>query len=283
MRELEKAKVLVEALPYIRSHSGKTMLIKLGGSAMENEKNWKSAIRDIALLKYVGINPVLVHGGGKRISYYMEKLSLKARFIEGERVTDEETMKVVKMVLLGLINKELVNQLNSEGCQAIGISGEDGNLIQARRKKDKSLGLVGEVEKVNPEIIKRLINEDYLPVVASIGRSSDGVSLNINADLVAGALAAALKADKLIFLTDVDGLFADVSGKKELISEIDSKGVEELVKTQKEIGGMLPKLKGAMEAIKGGVKRVHILNGAKPHSLILELFTKPGVGTMIKP
>lgn len=283
MKEVEKAKFLVEALPYIRSHSGKTMLIKLGGSAMENEENWKRVIRDIALLKYVGINPVLVHGGGKRISYYMEKLSLKARFIEGERVTDEETMKVVKMVLLGLINKELVNQLNSEGCQAIGISGEDGNLIQARRKKDKSLGLVGEVEKVNPEIIKRLINEDYLPVVASVGRSPEGLSLNINADLVAGALAAALKADKLVFLTDVDGLFADVSGKKKLISEIDSKGVEKFIKTRKEIGGMLPKLKGAIEAIKGGVKRVHILNGAKPHSLILELFTKPGVGTMIKP
>ncbi len=282
MRELEKAKVLVEALPYIRLHSGKTMIIKLGGSAMEDEENWKRVIRDIALLKYVGINPVLVHGGGKRISYYMEKLSLKARFIEGERVTDEETMKVVKMVLLGLINKELVNQLNSEGCQAIGISGEDGNLIQARRKEKSVLGLVGEVEKVNPEIIKRLINEDYLPVVASIGCSREGLSLNINADLVAGSLAAALKADKLIFLTDVDGLFADSSSKK-LISEIDSKEVEKFIKTQKGIGGMLPKLKGAVEAIKGGVNRVHILNGAKPHSLILELFTKPGVGTMIRP
>lgn len=283
MIDLEKAKVLVEALPYIRLHSGKTMLVKMGGSAMEDEKNWKSVIRDIALLKYVGINPVLVHGGGKRISYYMEKLSLKARFVEGERVTDEETMKVVKMVLLGLINKELVNQLNSEGCQAIGISGEDGNLIQARRKEKALLGLVGEVEKVNPEIIKRLINEDYLPVVASIGRNREGLSLNINADLVAGALASALRADKLIFLTDVDGLFADVSGKKKLISEIGCKEVEEFIKTQKGIGGMLPKLKGAVEALKGGVNRVHILNGAKPHSLILELFTKPGVGTMIKP
>lgn len=283
MRDLEKARVLVEALPYIRMHSGKTIVVKLGGSTMEDEKIWKSAIRDIALLKYVGINPVLVHGGGKRINHYLEKLSIQARFVEGERVTDKETMKVVKMVLLGLINKDLVNQLNIEGCQAIGISGEDGGLVQARQRKESNLGLVGEVEKVNPEIIKRLINEDYLPVVASIGRSRDGLSLNINADLVAGAVAAALRADKLIFLTDVDGLYAVDSKKRELISEIDLKGLKMFLKTNRDMGGMLPKLKGAVEALEGGVSRVHILNGAKPHSLILELFTKPGVGTMIKP
>ncbi len=283
MNYLEKAKVLVEALPYIRMHSGKTIVIKIGGSTMEEEKVWKSVIRDIALLKYVGINPVLIHGGGKRINYYLEKLSIKSQFIGGERVTSEETMKVVKMVLLGLINKDLVNQLILEGCQAIGISGEDGGLIQASQKKEKDLGLVGEVEKINPEMIKRLIHEDYLPVLASVGRSREGLSLNINADLVAGAVAAALKADKLIFLTDVDGLFTVTGGKKKLVSEIDLKELKKFIQKPEDLGGMLPKLKGTIAALEGGVNRVHILNGAKPHSLILELFTKPGVGTMVKP
>jgi acetylglutamate kinase len=276
----EKAKVLIEALPFIREHYGKTMVVKLGGSAMVEKKEKENVVTDLTLMKYVGINPIVVHGGGPQITDFLRRLSIPTEFKEGMRITDEETMKVVKMVLLGVINKELVSNLNQHGCLSIGISGEDGNFI--RVKPIRGMGLVGEPQEINGEFIENLIEDGYLPVIASIGVNQEGVAYNINADLVASRIAISLKADKLIFLTDVDGIYEDASKKEEIISEMSLKEAEALLKKGKVSEGMIPKLKSSIEALKGGVKRVHFLNGKKDHSLLLELFTERGIGTMIK-
>jgi acetylglutamate kinase len=273
----EKAAILVEALPYIKKFHGKTIVIKYGGRAMVDDGLKQSVIRDISLLSLVGIRIVLVHGGGPQINELLEKLGIKPVFKNGLRVTDSETMKVVKMVLVGQINKDLVNLLNRQGINALGLSGEDGSLLKAERVAD-DLGFVGRVVEVKSEIITSLLNDGFIPVIATIGLGENGESLNINADEAASKIAIALKAEKLIILTDVDG----VMEKGNLISRMSASEAEEML-SKKDIlsGGMRPKLGACLEAVKAGVGSAHILNGTLLHALLLELFTDAGVGTMV--
>ncbi len=279
---LYKASVLMEALPYIKEHFGKTVVIKYGGNAMVNNNLKESIASDLVLMKYVGMNPVLVHGGGPEISKFMEKSGKEVKFVDGLRVTDAETMDIVKMVLVGKVNKEIVTLINRHGRLAVGVSGDDGDLIHARKKVGKvDLGFVGDVEKIEPKIIHDLVHEDFIPVVASVGIGRDGNSYNINADLVAGEVAAAISADKIMFLTDVAGLYRDFSDKSSLISELTEKECRRMVEEKHVQSGMLPKLSGCLKALEGGVNRAHILDGTIPHALLLEVFTKEGVGTMI--
>jgi len=283
--ETEKAGILIESLPYIKKHYGKTMVIKYGGKAMASEELKQSIATDIVLMKYVGINPIVVHGGGPDITAYMDKLEKKVEFVEGLRVTDKETMEIVKMVLVGKINKELVSLINKHGRLAVGISGEDGMLIMAKKhhiKGEVDLGFVGEVEKINSKLIKDLTGENFIPVVASVGVDGEGNSYNINADDVAGELAAALKADKVIFLTDVVGIYKDKDKASTLISELTLAECEDMVAAKAISGGMIPKVKGCIKAVKGGVNRAHIIDGTVKHALLLEVFTDRGVGTMIR-
>jgi acetylglutamate kinase len=277
-----KASVLMEALPYIKEHFGKTVVVKYGGNAMVNEELKSDIASDIVLMKYVGMNPVIVHGGGPEISKYMEQAGKKVTFVDGLRVTDQETMDIVKMVLVGKVNKELVTLINRHGRLAAGISGDDGDLIQARKKLGPvDLGFVGEVEKIEPKIVEDLVREDFIPVVASVGIGRDGASYNINADVVAGEIAAAIQADKIIFLTDVAGLYRDFNDKNSLISELSVEECKSIVEGRQVDSGMLPKLDGCLRALEAGVNRAHILNGTIKHALLLEVFTQAGVGTMI--
>ncbi|MFZ8831901.1 MAG: acetylglutamate kinase [Thermodesulfobacteriaceae bacterium] len=287
---LEKAKILISALPYFRDFYGKVMVIKYGGHAMVDEELKLAFAKDIVLMKYVGIKPVIVHGGGPHISQMMERLGLKPVFIEGQRVTDEETMNVVEMVLVGTVNKQIVSLINQVGGRAVGLSGRDGDLIQVEKMtiykytgEDRppeiiDIGRVGKVKKVNPEVLFTLLERDFIPVIAPVGVGEDGQAYNVNADLVAGALAGALRAEKLIYLTDVEGV-KDAEGK--LISTLKVSEVEELISSGVARGGMIPKLKSARKAISQGVKKVHIIDGRVPHSLIIELFTDEGLGTQI--
>jgi len=287
---LEKAKILISALPYFRDFYGKVMVIKYGGHAMVDEELKLAFAKDIVLMKYVGIKPVIVHGGGPHISRMMERLGLKPVFIEGQRVTDEETMNVVEMVLVGTVNKQIVSLINQVGGRAVGLSGRDGDLIQVEKMtiykytgEDRppeiiDIGRVGKVKKVNPEVLFTLFERDFIPVIAPVGVGEDGQAYNVNADLVAGALAGALQAEKLIYLTDVEGVKA-AEGK--LISTLKVSEVEELISSGVARGGMIPKLKSARKAISQGVKKVHIIDGRVPHSLIIELFTDEGLGTQI--
>jgi acetylglutamate kinase len=287
---LEKAKILISALPYFRDFYGKVMVIKYGGHAMVDEELKLAFAKDIVLMKYVGIKPVIVHGGGPQISQMMERLGLKPVFIEGQRVTDEETMNVVEMVLVGTVNKQIVSLINQVGGRAVGLSGRDGDLIQVEKMtiykytgEDRppeiiDIGRVGKVKKVNPEVLFTLLERDFIPVIAPVGVGEDGQAYNVNADLVAGALAGALQAEKLIYLTDVEGV-KDAEGK--LISTLKVSEVEELISSGVVRGGMIPKLKSARKAISQGVKKVHIIDGRVPHSLIIELFTDEGLGTQI--
>jgi len=287
---LEKAKILISALPYFRDFYGKVMVIKYGGHAMVDEELKLAFAKDIVLMKYVGIKPVIVHGGGPQISQMMERLGLKPVFIEGQRVTDEETMNVVEMVLVGTVNKQIVSLINQAGGRAVGLSGRDGDLIQVEKMtiykytgEDRppeiiDIGRVGKVKKVNPEVLFTLLERDFIPVIAPVGVGEDGQAYNVNADLVAGALAGALQAEKLIYLTDVEGV-KDAEGK--LISTLKVSEVEELISSGVARGGMIPKLKSARKAISQGVKKVHIIDGRVPHSLIIELFTDEGLGTQI--
>ncbi|MCC6048834.1 MAG: acetylglutamate kinase [Thermodesulfobacterium sp.] len=287
---LEKAKILISALPYFRDFYGKVMVIKYGGHAMVDEELKLAFAKDIVLMKYVGIKPVIVHGGGPQISQMMERLGLKPVFIEGQRVTDEETMNVVEMVLVGTVNKQIVSLINQVGGRAVGLSGRDGDLIQVEKMtiykytgEDRppeiiDIGRVGKVKKVNPEVLFTLLERDFIPVIAPVGVGEDGQAYNVNADLVAGALAGALQAEKLIYLTDVEGV-KDAEGK--LISTLKVSEVEELISSGVARGGMIPKLKSARKAISQGVKKVHIIDGRVPHSLIVELFTDEGLGTQI--
>lgn len=290
MEILEKAKILISALPYFRDFYGKVIVIKYGGHAMVDEELKVAFAKDVVLMKYVGIKPVIVHGGGPQISQMMERLGLKPVFIEGQRVTDEETMNVVEMVLVGTVNKQIVSLINQVGGRAVGLSGRDGDLIQVEKMtiykytgEDRppeiiDIGRVGKVKKVNPEVLSTLLDKDFIPVIAPVGVGEDGQAYNVNADLVAGAIAGALKAEKLIYLTDVEGVKDE---KGSLISTLEVSEIEGLIERGIARGGMIPKLKSARKAISQGVKKVHIIDGRIPHSLIIELFTDEGLGTQI--
>jgi len=278
---IERAKTLIEALPYIREFYGKSMVIKYGGKAWLKEDLKRKITEDVVLMKYVGIRPVLVHGGGKAITEMMKKLQLEPRFIEGNRVTDRETMEVVEMVLAGKINKEIVSLINQLGARAVGLEGKDGQLILARRCKNKNLGLVGEVERINSLPIKTLEEGGFIPVIAPIGVTLEGETLNINADLVAAEIACALGAEKLIFLTDVEGIMRDSSGRRGPISTLRMGEIDTLIKEGKIQEGMMAKVRACQRALKGGVKKVHIISGEIPHSLLLEVFTDTGIGTQV--
>ncbi len=277
--------MLIEALPYFKDFFGKTFVIKYGGSIMADPELKEKLIEDITLLKYVGINPVIVHGGGPAINKTLDRLNIKANFIDGLRVTDKETMEIVEMVLSAQINKEIVALINKMQAKAVGVSGKDGNLIKAKKKEftdpAKDLGFVGEVEQINPELIEKLIEDGYIPVIAPVGVNDQGEGLNINADSVAGELASALKAEKLIYLTDVNGIRFDADDAESRVSQLKFSEIKNWIADGKIQGGMLPKVKGCMQAVENGVVRTHILNGLVAHPLLLEIFTDQGVGTMI--
>lgn len=287
---IDKANVLVEALPYIRRFYDKTVVIKYGGSAMEEERLKRNFALDVVLLKYIGINPVIVHGGGPQIGQLLTKLGKKSEFVEGMRVTDKETMDVVEMVLVGKVNKEIVSLINQQGGKAVGLSGKDGRLINAKKLKiTKSrgkgkppevidIGMVGEVKAINPGVIESLEKENFIPVIAPIGAGEEGETYNINADLVAGKVASALRAEKLILLTDVEGVMDE---KKQLIPTLNAKQAKRMM-TQKIISsGMIPKVNCCLEALEEGVIKTHIIDGRVDHAILLEIFTDIGVGTQI--
>jgi acetylglutamate kinase len=282
---LDKAKVLTEALPYIQRFHGKTIVIKYGGSAMQEERLRQNFTQDIVLMKFVGLHPVVVHGGGPQIGETLKRIGKESRFVGGMRVTDAETMEVVEMVLAGKLNKDLVQLINSHGGRAIGLCGKDGNLIEARKMileegeaAGEDLGFVGEVANVNAGIIRDMDPNVYIPVVAPIGVGKDGETYNINADLVASHLAVALEADKLILLTDVKGI---LDGSGELLSSIPLSQLEGLLTRGEVTGGMIPKVRCCYEAVSRGVRKAHIIDGKVEHSVLLEVFTDGGVGTEI--
>ena len=291
---LQKAKILVNALPYIKKYYGQTIVIKYGGSAMVDKTARKQFIKDVVLMKYIGINPVIVHGGGPEINEMLQKIGKESKFIAGNRVTDGETVEIVEMVLSGKVNKGIVADINKYGGKAVGISGKDDNMILVRQKyiEEKSenseetkkidIGFVGEIENINTEIIKVLEKSDYIPVISSIGTDKNGQTYNINADYVAGEIAGKLNAGRMIFLTDVDGILLDYHDKQTLIDEIDVYHVNKLIEKGIINGGMLPKVNTCLKAIEKGVENVVILNGKLEHSLLLELFTDEGAGTLIK-
>lgn len=284
------AEVLSEALPYIRRFVGKTLVIKYGGNAMENEELKTGFARDIVLMKAVGINPVVVHGGGPQIADLLKRLNIESRFIEGMRVTDEQTMDVVEMVLGGQVNKDIVNLINSHGGSAIGLTGKDARLIRARKLKVThqaadmqqpeiiDIGQVGEVASVNTELLNMLVQGDFIPVIAPIGVGPNGESYNINADLVAGKVAEALHAEKLMLLTNIAGLM-DKEGN--VLTGLNTAQVDELIADGTIYGGMLPKIRCALDAVQGGVNSAHIIDGRVPNAVLLEIFTDHGVGTLI--
>ena len=289
-RSIEKANVLIESLPYIRQFSGKTFVIKLGGAAMVDEKLKDAFAQDIVLLNFIGIKPVIVHGGGPKINKIMKMMGKEPIFVHGQRVTDEETIDIVEMVLGGLINKEIVNLINNHGGFGVGLSGKDGNLIKAKRKTIKKLspetgvpeiidlGLVGEVVKINPKILTSIDESGFIPVIAPISSGEKSRTLNINADYVACAIASALKAEKLILLTDVEGI---KDKKNKLISTMNSKKIKTLISNKTITGGMLPKVHACQSAINSNVQKTHIIDGRISHALLLEIFTEEGIGTEI--
>jgi acetylglutamate kinase len=276
----DKAAILMESLPWIKRAWGRTVVIKYGGAAMTDEALRHSVAADIVLMKLVGINPVIVHGGGPEITAYMDRLGMPVEFIDGLRVTSPEAMEIVKMVLVGKVNGDLVSAINAHGRLAVGIAGDDANLIRATRK-DGRLGRVGDVTSIDTTVVTDLIEDGFIPVIASVGAGDDGGSFNINADLVAGEVAAALGAEKVIFLTDVDGLYADFADKESLISALSFDEAEEMLGGDMLASGMIPKVGACVHALRQGVERAHILNGTIPHALLLEVYTDEGVGTMI--
>jgi acetylglutamate kinase len=274
-----RVETLLEALPYIRQFHGRTVVIKYGGSAMREEGLRDAFATDVVLLKYVGLDPVIVHGGGPDITRYMERLGMEVRFVEGLRVSDPETVEVAKMVLLGKVNSDIVRRLNRHGQPAVGLSGEDGTLFDIRPVANADeVGYVGEIERVDVDVLRHIAS-DFIPVIASAGADRDGSAYNVNADAAAGKVAAALGAYKAIFITDVDGWLADPGDPASLISRA---GVDEVgAALERVAGGMRPKLAACVEAISGGVESAHIIDGRRPHSLLLELFTDAGIGTMV--
>lgn len=279
---LQKAEVLIEALPYIQRFNRKIIVVKYGGSAMSNEELKKNVIKDVTLLKLVGFKPIIVHGGGKDISRWVGKVGKDAQFVNGLRVTDEETMEIAEMVL-GRVNKHLVSMVQELGVKAVGISGKDGGLLQVEKKyaDGQDIGYVGEVKKVDPKVLYDLLEKDFLPIVAPIGLDENFQTYNINADDAACAIAKAVGAEKLAFLTDIEGLYKDINDKSSFISRLTATQAEELIEGGFIGGGMLPKLGNCTSAIKNGVNRVHILDGRIPHCLLLEIFTNKGIGTAI--
>ncbi|MGQ9498858.1 MAG: acetylglutamate kinase [Dissulfurimicrobium sp.] len=293
-----KAELLIEALPYIRRFAGKSIVIKYGGHAMKDAVLKEKFVLDIILMKYVGIRPVIVHGGGPQISRTMERMGIRPAFVEGQRVTDAETMSVVEMVLVGMVNKEIVGLINRHGGRAVGLSGRDGNLILAERMQiyryagDErppeiiDIGRVGKVSQVNTEVLKALEDTGFIPVIAPVGVGPDGEAYNINADLVAGAIAGELGAERLILLTDVPGFMKNIKNKagvetQELVTSMTMADVEEAIKDKTATGGMIPKLKACLKALEKGVEKAHIVDGRIAHTTLLELFTDHGVGTEI--
>jgi len=290
INQADRAKVLIEALPYIRRFNNATIVVKYGGHAMVDERLKKAFALDIILMKYVGLNPIVVHGGGPQIGTFLEKLSIDSEFVDGMRVTDKQTMDVVEMVLVGKVNKEIVNLINQNGGQSVGLSGKDGQLITAKKMKyfknkgdDQppeiiDMGMVGEITSVNNRILKSLIDSQFIPVIAPVGAGKKGETYNINADLVASHIATSLKARKLILLTDTEGVL-DKEGN--LISALTMKEAKKLINNETIKGGMIPKIICCLEALKGGVKKAHIIDGRENHAILLEIFTKVGVGTEI--
>ncbi len=279
---LQKAEVLIEALPYIQRFNRKIIVVKYGGSAMSNEELQKNVIKDVTLLKLVGFKPIIVHGGGKEISRWVGKVGKEAKFVNGLRVTDEETMEIAEMVL-NKVNKSLVSMVQELGVKAVGISGKDGGLLKVEKKYSdgQDIGYVGEITEVNPKVLYDLLEKDFLPIVAPIGMDENFATYNINADDAACAIAKAVNAEKLAFLTDIEGLYKDISDKSTFISRLTASQADELISGGFIGGGMLPKLNNCTSAIKNGVNRVHILDGRVPHCLLLEIFTKQGIGTAI--
>ena len=279
---LEKAEVLIEALPYIQRFSRKIIIVKYGGSAMIDESLKKQVIQDVALLKLVGFKPIIVHGGGKEISRWVGKVGMEPKFVKGLRVTDEDTMELAEMVL-GKVNKSLVQLVEELGVRAIGISGKDGGLLKVEKKlaDGEDIGFVGEIKEVNAEILHDLLEKDFLPIICPVGLDEEFRTYNINADDAACAIAKAMKAEKLAFLTDIEGVYKDPTDASTLISELEIEQAKELMQSGHIGGGMLPKLQNCIEAIEEGVSRVHILDGRIPHCLLLEIFTNKGIGTAI--
>ena len=279
---LKKAEVLIEALPYIQKFNRKIIVVKYGGSAMSNEELQKNVIKDVTLLKLVGFKPIIVHGGGREISRWVGKVGKEARFVNGLRVTDDETMEIAEMVL-GMVNKSLVSMVQELGVSAVGVSGKDGGLLNVEKKyaDGQDIGYVGNIKEVNPKILYDLLEKDFLPIVAPIGLDDGFQTYNINADDAACAIAKAVGADKLVFLTDIEGLYRDIEDKSSFISRITASDADALIGDGIIGGGMLPKLNNCTSAIKNGVNRVHILDGRIPHCLLLEIFTNSGVGTAI--
>lgn len=277
---LAKAGTLMESLPWIKRAWGRTVVIKYGGAAMTDPALRHSVAADIVLMKLVGINPVIVHGGGPEITQYMDRLGMKVEFAGGLRVTDDAAMEVVKMVLVGKVNKELVAAINAHGRLAVGIAGDDANLIKAVQL-DPALGRVGKIAAIDTTVVMNLIADGFVPVIASVGAGDDGGSFNINADLVAASLAVALGSEKVIFLTDVDGVYEDFEDKSSLLSRIVLSDARARIAGGKLGSGMIPKVQACVDALDGGVRRAHILNGKAPHALLLEVYTDEGVGTML--
>ena len=290
MMEPNVANILIEALPYIRRFVGKTVVIKYGGHAMVDQQLKEDFARDVTLLKFIGLNPVVIHGGGPQINSVLEKMGISPKFVKGMRLTDEPTMDVVEMVLGGKVNKSIVAQINRQGGKAVGLSGKDGGLLSAKKlhimyQEDDSKppeiidpGLVGEVTQVNPNIINSLAEKGFIPIIAPIGAGDAGETYNINADLVASKVGIALSACRLILLTDVDGV---MDGKGSLISSINAETTSKMIAERSISGGMIPKLECALDALKNGIEKVHIINGTRSHALLLELFTDSGIGTEV--
>ena len=279
---LLKAQTLIEALPYIQKFNNKKVVVKYGGSAMFNENLQANVIKDVALLKLVGMQPIIVHGGGKEITKWLDLMGHDSVFVEGLRVTDEQTMEVAEMVL-GKVNKNLVQMLEKLGVKAVGISGKDGATLRVEKKyvNGQDIGLVGSIKDVNIDLINTLINNDFVPVISPIGLDDDYRNYNINADDAACSVATAIGAEKLVFLTDIEGVYADPEDKSSLISVLTLKKADELLESGYIGGGMLPKLKNCVDAVRNGVSRVHILDGRMEHCLLLEFFTNRGIGTAI--
>lgn len=276
-----RVKILSEALPYIQEFTGRTVVVKYGGAAMKDSNLKDKVIRDIVFLSCVGLRPILVHGGGPEINTWLEKIGIEPQFKDGLRVTDAPTMDVVEMVLVGRVNKEIVAKINQAGGKAVGLCGKDGNLIKARHQSEDGIGFVGEVSSVNTDILKTLVENGYIPVVSSVAADDSGQAYNINADTVAGEIAAALGAEKLILLTDTRGILENYHDPSTLIAKVDIKEARELISNGIVGGGMIPKVTCCVRSLAQGVRAAHIIDGRIPHALLLEIFTDGGIGTMI--
>lgn len=278
----EEAGILVQALPYIQAYSGKIVVIKYGGNAMLDEDLKRGVARDVVLMHCVGMRPILVHGGGPEISSLMKKMGKEPEFVNGLRVTDQETMEIVEMVLAGKTNKGIVSLINGAGAKAIGLSGKDANLIAAEKAEGEvDLGFVGRVTAINPDILIDLLHHGYIPVISSVAIGPNGESLNVNADHIAGEIAAKVGAEKLIMMTDVPGIYGAIGDQSTFISELNVADADKMIRGGKISSGMIPKVEACVTALRGGVPRTHIVDGTKPHSLLMEIFTDTGIGTMI--